>query len=243
MVQGLIEQNFDTYTRRARLGPALIVVLPVALVVVMFFPSELTLLGILVSVLVGCGGAALLAQIGRDMGKQKEESLFELWNGKPTTRSLRHRDVVNASLLAMRHNKLQTLLPNLRLPTAAEEIASPDKADEVYEACATFLRNKTRDKEKFNLVFEENCNYGFRRNLWGLKPVGITLSLFGLAASVTVIVLKLLVWKNSVPLSAIACGIGSLILLILWITLFTPTWVKIAADAYAERLLEACEHL
>jgi hypothetical protein len=29
----------------------------------------------------------------------------------------------------------------------------------------------------------------------------------------------------------------------LWLFLFTPNWVKIAADAYAERLLDACENL
>lgn len=243
MVQSLIDQNFDTYTRRARLSPALIIVLPIALVVVMFFPSELTLLGILVSLLVGCGGATLLAQIGRDTGKQKEASLFSQWAGKPTTRILRHRHTTNASMLAMRHSKLQALLPTLQLPTATAEAAAPDQADEIYEACTTFLRNKTRDKEKFNLVFEENCNYGFRRNLWGLKPIGITLSLVGLAASGAVLMLNLLVWKTPIPLSAIACGIGSLVLLALWATVFTPNWVKIAADAYAERLLEACEHL
>lgn len=243
MVQSLIEQNFDAYTRQARLRPALIVVLPVALVAVMFFPGDLTLLGVLVSLLVGCGGTALLAQVGRDMGKQKEESLFKGWKGKPTTRMLRHCNAPNASILAMRHHKLQTLLPNLRLPTAVEEVASPEKADEIYEACAAFLRNKTRDKEKFKLVFDENCSYGFRRNLWGMKPIGIALSVTGLVVSGTLIALDLLLWKTSISVSTIACAIGSFMLLLLWATWFTPDWVKIAADGYAERLLEACDEL
>jgi hypothetical protein len=145
MVQSLIEQNFDAYTRRARLSPALIVVLPVASVALMLFPNKLTLLGILVSLLVGFGGAALLAQVGRDMGKQKEQSLFAIWEGgKPTTRILRHSTAPNVKVLALRHSKLQTLLPNLHLPTAAEEIVSADQADETYEACATFLHNKRK---------------------------------------------------------------------------------------------------
>ncbi len=244
MVQSLIEQNFDAYTRRARLSPALIVVLPVASVALMLFPNKLTLLGILVSLLVGFGGAALLAQVGRDMGKQKEQSLFAIWEGgKPTTRMLRHSTTSNAKVLALRHSKLQTLLPSLHLPTAAEEIASADQADETYEACATFLRNKTRDREKFNLIFEENCNYGFRRNLWGMKPLGIILSILGILAAGIVAAMSFFVWKTAFPLSAIACGVGNFILLILWLFLFTPNWVKIAADAYAERLLDACENL
>lgn len=127
--------------------------------------------------------------------------------------------------------------------SATEEIASPDQADETYEACTTFLRNKTRVGEKFNLIFEENCNYGFRRNLWGMKPLGIILSILGMLAAGIVAAMSFFVWKTAIPLSAIACGVGTFILLILWLFLFTPNWVKIPADVYAERLLDACENL
>ena len=244
MVQSWFEHNLDTYTRRARLSSALVVVLPLTLSTLIFFPNELTLLGVIVSLLVCCGGTALLAQVGRDMGKGKEENLFTSWDGgKPTTRILRYSTAPNLMVLAQRHQKLQELLPNLPIPTEADEAANPKKANEAYEACVAFLRGKTRDKEKFSLVFEENCNYGFRRNLWGMKPIGIAMSVLGVLLAGGVIVANFLFLKSSIPPLAIMCGIVNLLLLILWVFLFTPTWVKIAADAYAERLLEFCENL
>jgi len=243
MTQSWFENNLDTYTQRARLRPALIVVLPLVLVVLTFFPNEFTSLGIVVSVLGCCGGIALLAHFGRDMGKKKEEPLFASWNGgKPTTRMLRHSTAPNPILLVERHSKLQTLLLNQKLPTASEEAASPASADKIYEACTNLLIQKTRDKEKFPLVFEENCNYGFRRNLWGMKPIGVTTSILGVLV-VGGVIINFWLLKSPIPLLAIISGSTSLFLLILWIFWFTPSWVKVAADAYAERLLESCESL
>ncbi len=40
-----------------------------------------------------------------------------------------------------------------------------------------YLRENTRDKEKFGLVYAELIGYGFRRNLWGMKKLGVTLSI------------------------------------------------------------------
>jgi hypothetical protein len=43
---------------------------------------------------------------------------------------------------------------SVKLPTAQQQAAAPNAADTAYEACGTFL----------------DCNYGFRRNLWGEAP-------------------------------------------------------------------------
>ena len=36
--------------------------------------------------------------------------------------------------------------------------------------------------DKFPLVYEENCNYGFRRNMFGLRPIGIAVSVIAAVA-------------------------------------------------------------
>ena len=61
-------------------------------------------------------------------------------------------------------------------------------AREAYEAAAAYLREQTRDRKAYPLVYEALCEYGFRRNLWGLKPIGLTFSLLGFAASVALLV-------------------------------------------------------
>ena len=83
--------KFDTYTRRARLYPALLVALPLGLATLAWFPEGLAGWGTLWGLVTWSGATALLAQVGRDKGRVKEPGLFEQWGGKPTTRMLRHR--------------------------------------------------------------------------------------------------------------------------------------------------------
>lgn len=232
----------NPYVRRARLQPAMLVALPLGLATLAVAPGGIVGWGTAWSLFVFCGGTALMAQMARDLGKQKEPGLYQSWGGKPTTRLLRHRDTPNATILDRRHRKLQSLVPGIRIPTAADEIADPRAADDVYDACTAFLLEKTRKKENFPLVFEENCNYGFRRNLWGMKPLGIATSFIGTAAIVVALTIG---YRNGVLPSPIAyaCGILNLLLLLGWLVWFTPTWVRIAADAYAEQLLASCESL
>jgi len=241
MKQGTLDIS-NSYVRRARLQPAMLVALPLALATLAISPNGIVGWGTVWSLFVFCGGTALMAQMARDLGKQKEPGLFQSWGGKPTTRLLRHRDAPNASLLDRRHRKLQSLVPGIQIPSVADELAYPRAADDTYDSCTAFLLEKTRKKESFPLIFEENCNYGFRRNLWGMKPLGIATSLIG---TVAIAVALTIGYRNGGALSAttLACGALNLLLLLAWLIWFTPAWVRIAADAYAERLLASCESL
>jgi len=232
----------DPYVRRARLQPALLTILPLALAFLAFFPGGLVGWGIVWTVLVACGGTALLAQVARDRGKTKEAALFQMWNGKPTTRILRHRDAPNDVLLRRRHSALQLLVTGIRIPSPVEEQNDPGHADQTYDACTAFLIERTRSKERFPLVFEENCNYGFRRNLWGMKPLGLAISLL---ASLAIGLLLVSDFRRGVtaPPIVFVCEAIAVFFLIGWIGWFTPGWVKIAADSYAERLIASCESL
>ena len=191
--------------------------------------------------LVFCGGMYLLAQLGRDMGKRKEPGLWKSWGGAPTTRKLRHRDAPNKVTLARQHEKLAKLVPGTKIPTAEDERTNPAHADQVYESCVAILRDKTRDKQKFPLVFEENCNYGFRRNLWGMKPLGLTLAVIGTIVVAILISNRLWLQVPVTPL-IVLFGLANVAALLLWLFWITPKWVLIPADAYAERLLETIDH-
>src|SRR3989442_4065228 len=94
--------TFDAYTLRARILPTLIVGLPIGLAALAWFPKSASWWGPISGLVVGAGGVALLAQVGRDWGKRKQPRLFESWGGEPTTRLLRHRDAPNAVLLQRR---------------------------------------------------------------------------------------------------------------------------------------------
>ncbi|KKM67591.1 hypothetical protein LCGC14_1469610 [marine sediment metagenome] len=233
--------KFDGYTVQARLKPSLLVWLPVALAIVAWWPEKFVGWGFLVGISATCGLTLLLAEVGRDQGKQKEKMLFERWGGKPTTQLLRHRDDrIDANTKARYHQKLETLVPGVTLPTRQEEDADREAADAAYSSCVRYLIERTRSKKEFPLVFKELVSYGFRRNLWGMKAPGVLLAVLGsLASSVAVGV----GWGASVPAAAIAATAVSAVLVACWLIHITRQWVQTVAFAYAERLLASLEKL
>ncbi|MEN1374916.1 hypothetical protein AAIH49_33385, partial [Pseudomonas aeruginosa] len=64
------------------------------------------------------------------------------------------------------------------IPTAEEESANPDKADDIYIGATKRLRELTRTNKQ--LLLKENIAYGFHRNMLAMKPVGILSSLLGI---------------------------------------------------------------
>lgn len=245
MMQTAAQWIPDKYTRRARLQPALLVVMPAAFALFSLLASATPMpswTSALLSLFLSFGGMALLSQLARDGGKRREAALFELWGGKPTTRLLRHRDNPNDALRERRHKKLQKLVSGQRLPTAEGEAADPIGADGVYDACVARLLELTRNQTKFPLIFEENCNYGFRRNLWGTKRMGLTVTITSVLTAGGSVLTGLLS-QRAVSTVGVVCLAADVLFLLAWIFVFTPSWVRIPADAYAERLLAACETL
>lgn len=238
-----MEFNLDTYNFRARLAPFLLVILPAAMAVSLWLPTESDAWKSLGGLGVGAALTFLMVQLGRDLGKAKQVKLFAAWDGKPTTRMLRHRDrTLDPHSKARYHTKLGLLLPDAKIPSPRSETGNPRLADDVYESCVRHLLEATRDKRKYPLISESNIAYGFRRNFWGMKPAGITCSILGLLSSSTNIVYHLLE-ASSVPMASVIAVVISGLLFTWWIFRVTPHWVKLAGDAYAERLLAACETL
>ena len=227
----------DKYTYQARLLPALITFTPVGFATAVWFPGETATWNWLGTLFISLGLAALLSQLGRDLGKRKEPWLFSRWGGAPTTRLLSHRQSrLNPLTLKRYHLKLQTLVPELKIPTSSEEAQDPSAADHVYDSCVHFLREKTRERKQFPLVFAENINYGFRRNLWAFKPIGISASLIGFVTCGFAITRRLHGNTSGLLLSIVGATMSAALFL-LWVFALSPNWVRIPADAYAERLL------
>jgi hypothetical protein len=233
--------QMDAYNIRARLWPALITALPFGLVVYALLPGKLLDVASLGGIVAWCGGAYVLAQFAREAGYKKQASLFESWDGAPTTRMLRHHQNMGP-MLRRRHEQIEAITGE-SLPSAQEEQSSPEDADQRYRTCVMALRERTRDTKAYPLVFAENCAYGFRRNLLGLRPIGIGTSL--LSTVTTAIIAQPAVWPLIRPdLASLAfAGIVSTLMLSFFAFVVTPEWVRAKAEAYAERLLAACEKL
>ncbi len=237
----------DRYTRIARVAPFLIVALPLGIATFVWFPEEVkewkSALG---SSALWIVCAFLISQFVRDAGSKKQTLLFKKWGGAPTTRILRHRNSTNSVILGLRHRKLEQLLSvgfsDFKMPSEIEEKEDPSFADEKYEACINFLRNQTRDVERFKLIFNENCNYGFRRNLWGMKTLGLPV------AVISAFTVALKVWhKYDGKLEYLSLEIALFfiidIIVLMWVLLINMEWVESVAYKYAHALLDSCDKI
>lgn len=235
------ENTLDEYTLNARLKPALLAAFPIGLAFTTLGLKASVITGILSGPLSLVGFTFLLAQAGRDLGKTNEPKLFAMWGGKPSTVKLRHRDAsLNVHTRDRYHRHGETIL-GLKFPKSSDEASDPEGADRIYEAMGDSLRTSTRDKKKYPLVFNELLSYGFRRNLWGLKPVGLFISVAALLWQLLSI-MQTLRAREVIEPATLASLILSALMLLAWIFVITPRWVKVAADSYAERLLESSEH-
>ena len=239
---------FDQYTLKARIQPAFWTVLPLGILLSMWLPGDSLPAGGLLGIISTGGGMTLLAQIGRDQGRKKQPALWASWGGSPTTRLLRFRDSPNKFILSRRRAKIENLFGH-RLPNEEEEAEDPAGADQQYEAAVSFLLEATRNTSKFPLVFAENINYGFRRNLWGLKPYGLIFAVLAATASWSLFLSSVGFppaesWLDNVvrnpdgvTITRLVGSIFNTAVIAVWFLVITPEWVRTTAEAYAQRLL------
>jgi hypothetical protein len=168
--------KFDKYTMFARLFPAIIAAAPaIALAWALVFWHSLSV----AHAIAGTALAVLLmvfADVARRRGKQIEPGLIERMGGLPSITMLRHRDpTLDAPTKERMHAILASKL-DVAAPTAAQEEADPVAADSVYSRAGTWLRENTRNQRKFEILFNENVTYGYRRNLFALKWPALVLN-------------------------------------------------------------------
>jgi hypothetical protein len=238
MGHGALFILFDKYSRRARLRPVLIMLLPLALPLAAGIPA-LPRSRWLWSLVLLSGLPLFADQLGRSRGKRIEQCLFRAWGGKPSVQVLRWRGPTGRHQLGFLHARVQEITgPSLRLPTEQEETADPQQADEIYDAAGLALRVRARGLPGAELVHEQNCEYGFRRNVLGLRPYALSVAVAGLlAVSAWMFTAPGFLGRPAVPLLAALVVMESLLVAFQALLVRAP-WVESAAWAYAERLLE-----
>ena len=224
---------FDQYTLRARLYPAFLTAAPIAVTVALLWTaSPLTRLWPLV---VGVGMLFFLSSWVRGKGQEAERRLVQTWNGMPTTHMLRYSERANGPQFDRRRRLLAAAV-DIELPTESAETDDSVHADALYVTATRALIAHVRAKQgQFPRVQEENIHYGFRRNLYAMKPLALTL----LGANLVFDVAWLIGEKVNAS-GFVTLGIH-LILLMAWATVVKPPWVRQQGDTYAERLFEALE--
>ncbi len=233
------------YSLAARTYPTLIVLIPVVIAGSFFSFEFNTYYHFFTSIGVFGALSFLLTQLGRDLGKKKEPTLWESWGGMPTIQILRFNNDHLDNLTKKRyHSRLNELCPVGQIPTKELEQLNQSEIDSIYSTWTKFMLVNTRDTDKYKLLFKENINYGFRRNLWGLKQIAIIL---------IAIIICILTMSNinkfglsfflNWPIEYFVSLCSLIILSAFWFFIVTKDWIKTVAFSYAERLFELTEKI
>ncbi len=230
---------FDAYSRRARLAPAAVAAVPAIVLLVGGLVSPRELISV-AAISLGVLGVVICGVV-RGLGQRLQPGLWESWGGAPAQQRLRWRNAADPSAVERRHRLFEAVTDE-KLPSRDEELADPAASDRRYDEAVATLRELTRKRDEHPLVADENAEYGFRRNCLGLRPIAM-----GVAAGVVVVSLPLLATgagrgAADVGRFWVAAAVGGL-WLVGWWKLATPSWVRSAAERYADRLMAALEVL
>ncbi|MCD1266854.1 hypothetical protein B5M44_21470 [Shinella sumterensis] len=231
----------DAYTVKARLFPAILAAAPALAFALVQVGGKLSDFG-LPEVIITITVAVLffyLADFSRRSGLRVERRMFAGSGGRPFPTVLRHRDETLDTRSKLRYHTFLATKLGTAAPTALSEASAPKDADGFYIECGNWLRENTRDHERFNVLFNENITYGARRNLLGLKPAGLLLN--ALVVIISIIQFHSGGWEDVSRHGAILliAAIHALVFLFL----VTEDSVRNASDQYGRQLALSCETL
>ena len=225
---------FDAYSLRARLFPAIIAAAPAlaALTLLISWRSDLS------NAIATIASLVLLFAIA-DLARARAvllSELYQAWRDAVDYDVAKRSDVDSGS-----KERTAFLAAKLGCQPSLMKRGEPNSADAFYEQCGVWLRQNTRDTNKFSVLFAENVTYGFRRNLLGVKRLALGLNL--LVVGICVVLL----WRTS---WAIEAEQGKRVAVVLIVAAAHAAYMLLAvrksavwdaAKAYGRELILSCE--
>lgn len=235
-----IAKNFDEFSLKARLRPALLALLAPFTALYVWFPGLHETGSALAGTAAFCGLLFWLADTTRRLGRHAEKRLHVKWGGRHTSLWLRHCDNnLDSGTKRACHEFFSAKIADWSAPTSAEEAADMDDAIDRYETAVRWLLVQTRDKKKYPRVFDENLSYSFRRNGYAVRWYASTAAICaGLLCTASLFVGNG-EWQALSPQQIGALTI-SLLAAVAWPLSFSEAAVRDAADAYAREILAHC---
>lgn len=236
-MENLLTSFFNRYELKAIISPGIISLMPLLTNIIIWFPNDINLGSSLFLIILLVFYIYLFSIIARDKGKNIEKKLFSV-KGRvyPTTQFLRHSDnTLNTKTKERYHTFLKQNVPNLNIPSYKSEQEKPfGYFDKEYSSAIDWLiKNKREDY----LTNQHNIEYGFSRNLLGMKYYGIIISF----SSIVLSILLFITHKESIIAQLYLSTLINLFFLFFWFLKVNKERTKIAAKRYALSLLSNCD--
>ena len=232
----------DAYDLQARHAPVVFAALPIIVVALALIPSlgdakfSAGSIGLLLFVTL----PLVAARIARAAERARQDQLFALWGGMPTTAMLRFSDNrLNPQTKKVYRERLARLGRSFPIPDEDEERRDPAGADIKIGAAMDEVRRRAKEKGN-KTVHRENINFGAARNAFGLKPFGLGACVIAAIGLVAAILLRKP--PAATPLD-IVVAMAIVTIAATWMFACTADRVRHHAEAYALALFEAIEVL
>jgi hypothetical protein len=173
--------------------------------------------------------AIVLGQFARARGRRVEEVLWKAWGGPPTTRWLRPWDNTCSEQQKVKWRGAIKRLTGLSLPASVPPGGSQDDVDRLNADATRQLRYALRGKPEAAMLAIHNEDYGFARNLCGVRWWWVALSLLCLIGCGVAFAFGMR------PYLGLAIA-GAFSVASTFIARELPDYVKRCADRYAESL-------
>lgn len=228
---------FGTYNLRARISPGIILATPVIVNLYLLIPA-LRNLGAIVLIMIVCFSLCnLIITCNRTARSKAKQKCFP--NGMPAqTMLLPSCNRLNFISKKRYYEIFKEKLPDFSIHDSDNEMKP------YIESAIAWLISNTRNAEGYPLIAEENANFGFAYNMYGLKVAGIITSLSCLVIDIVGIVIKLLNGLNNLTYLNLSVALGvSLFFFLIWLCLVKTKYVVSCGEKYAEALISACDKL
>jgi hypothetical protein len=176
--------------------------------------------------------AFLLGHLARARGKAIEDAMFREWGGPPTTRWLRPSDGNCSEQQKSHWRGAIKRLTGLTIPASITPERTEADIDKVIADATRQARYNLRDREDAAMVRIHNEEYGFVRNLLGLRWHWVSLAVLSLIGCGVLFILGERPWLG------LAAAGGSLFLAVC-VARELPEYVRRCADRYAESFFAA----
>lgn len=173
--------------------------------------------------------AVLLGHYARSRGRVAEEALWKSWGGPPTTRWLRPTDDTCSDPQKSKWRGAIKRITGLSIPASMPEGASSEGIDRQIGDATRQLRYSLRSRTEAAILATHNEDYGFARNLYGVRWDWLKVCMVCLVGCGIAFALGLRPYMGLVV--AVVFTVVSLV-----IALELPVYVRRCADRYAESL-------
>lgn len=218
----------DEYERRARFLPSLLTLcflLPASSIIGDIVDNFINML--IGGVGVGAVFAVAISHLASAAGNRCQEALFPRWpHSSPTNRWLHPDNKERSSQQKKLWYEDYKTLTGLDIARAVED--TPEEVEVIINDAVTKARVKFRQSNNTGLFFKHNVDYGYARNLTGLRYLWLTFAIISAVAS----------WYNYIfGKGDLFWGIISTGIVVIAVHLAfwaLPSYVRRKAERYAE---------